>query len=138
MSTTPFAFGDGITPTSVFTLHEYIIEDRGSRYSVSYGLVHKREDIKAFLKELKSKKSYAKADHHSLAARIEHEGLIYETKNDDGETGAGQVILRLMQKHDVRNGVICVTRWFGGIKLMGDRFKHIQNATIIAIDHMQR
>jgi putative IMPACT (imprinted ancient) family translation regulator len=137
MSTTPFAFGDGLTPTSSFTLLEDVIEDRGSRYSVSYGLTTNRDDIKAFLKQLKSPKTYQKADHHSYAARIEHEGIIYETKSDDGETGAGMVILRIMQKHDVRNCVICVTRWFGGVKLMGDRFKHLQDATLIAIDDIK-
>ncbi len=137
MSTPAFALGDGITPTEPFTLLEQIIEDRGSRYSVSYGHVTSREDIKAFLKTLKKDKAYMRADHNSFAARIEHEGVIYETKNDDGETGAGMVILRMLQKHDVRCGVVCVTRWFGGIKLMGDRFKHIQDATLIAIDHMQ-
>ncbi len=137
MTTPAFAFGSGITPLASFTLLPLIIEDRGSRYSVSYGLVHNREDIKIFLKELKKDKAYARADHNSFAARIEHEGVVYETKNDDGETGAGMVILRMLQKHDVRNGVICVTRWFGGVKLMGDRFKHIQDATIIAVNHIK-
>ncbi len=137
MTTPAFAFGDGITPTSPFTLLPHIIEDRGSRYSVSYGLVQNREDIKTFLKTLKKDKAYLRADHNSFAARIEHQGVVYETKSDDGETGAGQVILRMLQKHDVRNGIVCVTRWFGGVKLMGDRFKHLQDATIIAINHMQ-
>ncbi len=137
MSTPAFALGDGITPPTSFALLEQIIEDRGSRYSVSYGCVQSREDIKVFLKTLKKDKAYMRADHNSFAARIEREGVIYETKNDDGETGAGMVILRMLQKHDVRCGVVCVTRWFGGIKLMGDRFKHIQDATIIAINHMQ-
>ncbi len=136
--TNAFALGDGVTPSFPFVLLEQIIEDRGSRYSVSYGVVHNREDIKAFLKTLKKAKAYARADHNSFAARIEHEGVIYETKSDDGETGAGQVILRMLEKHDVRNCVICVTRWFGGVKLMGDRFKHIQDATITAIEHMRR
>ena len=137
MSTPAFALGDGITPLSPFMLLPHIIEDRGSRYSVSYGLVHNREDIKIFLKTLKQDKAYARATHNTFAARIEHDGVIYETKSDDGETGAGMVILRILQKHDVRNGVVCVTRWFGGVKLMGDRFKHVQDATIIAIDHMK-
>lgn len=136
--TNAFALGDGITPASPFVLLPQIIEDRGSRYSVSYGLVHSREDIKTFLKTLKKDKAYARADHNSFAARIEHEGVIYETKNEDGETGAGMVILRMLGKHDVRNGVVCVTRWFGGVKLMGDRFKHIQDATLIAIDSMKQ
>lgn len=130
---TKFDFGDSRKPTKDFVLLGKIIEDRGSKYSVSYGKVHGKEDIKAFLKELKSSKKYAKATHNTWAARITHEGAVYETKNDDGETGAGMVILRVMQKEDITDCVICVTRWFGGVKLMGDRFKHVQDATKHAI-----
>lgn len=136
LQSTRFDFEDGKTPNSVFELCEQIIEDRGSRYSVSYGKVKGREDIKAFLKQLKQKKKYAKATHNSWAARISHEGAIYETKSDDGETGAGMVILRVMQKEEVTDCVICVTRWFGGVKLMGDRFKHLQDATKYAAEKM--
>ena len=130
-------FGDAKSPSSPFQLFEYIISDRGSQYSVSIGHVTGREDIKSFLKQLKSKKQYQKADHNSWSARLSHEGVIYETKNDDGETGAGMVILRLMQAADVTNCIVCVTRWFGGIKLMGDRFKHIQDATRHALTNME-
>jgi len=131
-----FDFEDKKTPETEFSLYEMIIEDRGSKYSVSYGQVHGKDDIKAFLKQLKQKKKYAKATHNTWAARISHEGLIYETKADDGETGAGMVILRVMQKEQVSDCVICVTRWFGGVKLMGDRFKHVQDATKYAIGQM--
>lgn len=131
--TTRFNFEDSKTPTQGFVLLEKIIEDRGSKYSVSYGHVKSRADIKAFLASLKGNKKYAKATHNTWAARIAKEGAIYETKNDDGETGAGMVILRIMQKEQVQDCVICVTRWFGGVKLMGDRFKHVQDATKIAI-----
>ena len=130
-------FGNAKTPSSPFQLFEYIISDRGSQYSVSIGHVTGRDDIKSFLKQLKSKKQYQKADHNSWAARLSHESVIYETKNDDGETGAGMVILRLMQAADVTNCIVCVTRWFGGIKLMGARFKHIQDATRHALNNMQ-
>lgn len=135
--TTALPFSDNLEPTEAFTLYEQIIKDRGSRYSVSIGKVSGREDIKEFLTTLKKPKAYKKADHHSYAARILHEGAVYETKSDDGETGAGMVILRIMQRQNVTNAVICVTRWFGGIKLEGDRFKHIQNATIYAIDTLR-
>ncbi|MFM2357344.1 MAG: hypothetical protein RJA61_81 [Candidatus Parcubacteria bacterium] len=131
-----FDFNDGRQSTADFVLHEKIIEDRGSKYSVSIGRVTGKEDIKAFLKKLKENKKYAKADHNSWATRISHKGAIFESKNDDGETGAGMVILRIMQKENLTNSIICVTRWFGGIKLMGDRFKHIQDATKYAIEHM--
>lgn len=135
---TRFDFEDRKSPASDFVLLKQIIEDRGSRYSVSYGRVQGREDIKLFLKRLKKNKKYAKATHNSWATRISNEGTIYETKSDDGETGAGMVILRIMQKEEVSDCVICVTRWFGGIKLMGDRFKHVQNATKYAIDDMTK
>lgn len=133
---TQFDFGDARIPREDFVLHEKIIEDRGSRYSASIGKVHGREDIKEFLKQLKGNKKYAKATHNTWAARISHEGTIFETKNDDGETGAGMVILRVMQKENITNCVICVTRWFGGVKLMGDRFKHVQDATKYAIERL--
>ena len=135
-NTPRFDFEDKKIPKTAFELHEQIIEDRGSRYSVSLGKVKGREEIKTFLKQLKSKKKYAKASHNSWAARISQDGIIYETKNDDGETGAGMVILRIMQKEQVSDCVICVTRWFGGVKLMGDRFKHIQDATKYATERI--
>jgi putative IMPACT (imprinted ancient) family translation regulator len=130
---TSFDLGDNQSPQTDFQLYEHIIEDRGSKYSVSYGRVQGREDIKLFLQRLKQNKKYAKATHNSWATRISREGTIYETKADDGETGAGMVILRVMQKEEVSDCVICVTRWFGGVKLMGDRFKHVQDATKYAI-----
>lgn len=133
---TRFDFEEKKIPQSDFVLLEQVIEDRGSRYSVSYGKVHGREDIKSFLIALKKNKKYQKATHNTWAARISHDGAIFETKNDDGETGAGMVILRIMQKEEVSDCVICVTRWFGGVKLMGDRFKHVQDATKIAVEHL--
>jgi putative IMPACT (imprinted ancient) family translation regulator len=136
LQSTRFDFEDKKIPESAFALHEMVIEDRGSRYTVSVGRVKGREDIKLFLKQLKKNKKIAKATHNSWAARISKDGAIFETKSDDGETGAGMVILRVMQKKEVNDCVICVTRWFGGVKLMGDRFKHVQDATQIAIDRM--
>lgn len=129
-----FDFEDGTGPIEDFVLHENIISDRGSIYSVSYGKVHNRGDIREFIKKLKRNKRYAKATHNTWAARISREGAIFETKSDDGETGAGMIILRSMQKEEVQNCVICVTRWFGGTKLMGDRFKHVQTAAVYAIN----
>lgn len=134
--TQPLDFGGGKQPSSTFMLFERIIEDRGSKYSTSCGRVAGREDILTFLKQLKSDKKYAKATHNSWAARITKDNVIYESKSDDGETGAGAVILRVMQKSEVTNCIICVTRWFGGTKLMGDRFKHLQDATTYAIKQM--
>lgn len=127
-------FNDGREPNTAFKLFEKIIEDRGSKYSVSIARVTEKDDIQSFLKTLKTNKKYAKADHNSWAVRMRHQESIYEGKNDDGEAGAGAIILRILQKENLINTIVCVTRWFGGTKLMGDRFKHIQDATKYAID----
>jgi putative IMPACT (imprinted ancient) family translation regulator len=130
---TQFDFGDDWEVERDFVLYEKIISDRGSKYSVSIGRVESEADIKAFLARLKSNKKYAKATHNTYAARMRNEGRIIETKNDDGEVGAGQTILRVMEREGVVNAVVCVTRWFGGTQLGGDRFRHVQDATKIGI-----
>jgi len=117
-----------------FILLENVIIDRGSKYSVSGGKVLNREEIKAFLTKLKTPKKYAKATHHSWAARLSRDGKIWETKQDDGETGAGAVILRIMQKQNYVNSIVVVTRWFGGTHLGTDRYKHVQDATKLILE----
>jgi putative IMPACT (imprinted ancient) family translation regulator len=103
-------FGSAKEIKSDFLLFEKIIKDRGSVYSVSAGRVKNREDIKKFLKKLKANKKYAKATHNSFAVRISNNGAIYETKSDDGETGAGNVILRILKKRDFVNIIVVITR----------------------------
>jgi putative IMPACT (imprinted ancient) family translation regulator len=130
-------FNNNKEPQEAFTLYEGIITDRGSKYSVSIGRVTNREEAKEFLKTLKQRKKYARATHNTYAVRIANNEAIFESKNDDGEVGAGMVILRIMQKENVVNCIICVTRWFGGVKLMGDRFKHVQDATKYVIERIK-
>ncbi|RXN37296.1 IMPACT isoform X1 [Labeo rohita] len=63
-----------------------------------------------------------------------HKRIYCEDKNsflqdceDDGETAAGGRLLHLLQILDVRNVLVVVSRWYGGILLGPDRFKHINN-----------
>ena len=130
-------FGTELSCKSDFLLFEKIIKDRGSVYSVSVGKVLSREDANKFLKKVKSNKKYRKATHNTYALRIAKEGKIYESKSDDGEAGAGNVILRVLQKKDFVNTIVCVTRWFGGTKLYADRFKHVQDATLYALEKVE-
>lgn len=106
---------------------ENIISDRGSKYAVSGGPCHSEADAKAFIKQLTRRKKFAKATHHSWGLLTE----IAPLKNDDGEAGAGMVILRMLEREEIRNEIIVVTRWFGGKHLGGDRFRHIQEAVRI-------
>lgn len=128
------SFNDEKKVTQPFLQFDKIISDRGSKYSVSGGKVLGQEDINKFLETLTSDKKYAKATHHSWAARVLRDGQIWEIKNDDGETGAGGVILRILQKQNFVNTLVVVTRWYGGKHLGSDRFKHVQDATVYFCD----
>ena len=110
-----------------------IISDRGSKYAVSGGPCATEQDAKAFIKALCRKKKFAKATHNSWALLTE-DGQI---KNDDGEAGAGMVILRMLEREGLRNHVVVVTRWFGGKHLGGDRFRHVQDAVRLYLDDLR-
>ena len=101
-----------------------IISDRGSRYAVSGGPCATADEARAFLKQLKRAKKFARATHNTWAC-LTAEGPL---KNDDGESGAGMVILRMLEREDVRDEIVVVTRWYGGKHLGGDRFRHVQEA----------
>jgi len=104
-----------------------IITDRGSKYAVAGGPCVDADAARVFVAELKRQKKFAKATHNSW-------GLITAAgpvKNDDGESGAGMVILRMLEREGVEGHIVVVTRWFGGKHLGGDRFRHVQEAVRI-------
>ncbi|WP_170331479.1 YigZ family protein [Ruegeria arenilitoris] len=109
-----------------------VLTDRGSKYAVTGASASSRADVDAVLAELKSYKSYAKATHNTWAAVLPTGAL----KADDGESGAAMVILRMMERAEMENHVIIVTRWYGGKKLGGDRFRRVQDATRFYLDHL--
>lgn len=106
---------------------ENILSDRGSKYAVSGAPCHSVEQAKALLTALRRRKKFARATHNSWAL-LTDDGPV---KNDDGESGAGAVILRMLERDARRNHLIVVTRWYGGKHLGGDRFRHVQSAVRI-------
>ena len=101
-----------------------VVPDRGSKYAVSGGPVSCRADVDSFLKNLKKNKKFAKATHNTWAALMDDGTPL---KGDDGESGAGLVILRMLERQGLTDHVIVVTRWYGGVKLGGDRFRRVQD-----------
>ena len=101
---------------------ENVVRDRGSRYAVTGAVVTNRAGIDAFVRELKRDKKFAKATHNSWAAILTGEGPV---RNDDGESGAGAVILKMLDREGLTDCVVVVTRWYGGVHLGGDRFAHV-------------
>ena len=106
------------------TIIENVLTDKGSKYAVSGGIATSRQEVDTLLKELKRHKKFARATHHSWAVMSSKDGAI---KQDDGETGAGMVILRMLEREEISDHLVVVTRWYGGTKLGGDRFRHIQS-----------
>ena len=100
-----------------------VLTDRGSKYAVSGAHAQDRTAVDALLKELKRDKSYARATHNSWGILFAQGNPI---KSDDGEAGAGMVIIRMLERADLTDHLIIVTRWFGGKHLGGDRFRHVQ------------
>ncbi|KAF5364153.1 hypothetical protein D9756_000318 [Leucocoprinus leucothites] len=54
--------------------------------------------------------------------------------DDDGETAAGGRLAHLLRILEVNNVLVVVTRYFGGIHLGPDRFKHINQAARNALE----
>ncbi|MGR3366342.1 MAG: YigZ family protein [Sagittula sp.] len=107
-----------------------IISDRGSRYAVSGGPCASEAEAQAFLTKLKRNKKFAKATHNTWGL-LTDDGPV---KNDDGESGAGMVILRMLEREGVTGEIVVVTRWYGGKHLGGDRFRHVQEAVRIYLE----
>ena len=109
---------------------ENALNDRGSKYAVSGGPVSSAEEARAFVKALCRNKKFAKATHNTWAVLLPDGPL----KNDDGEAGAGMVILRMLEREELQGHIVVVTRWFGGTKLGGDRFRRVQDSVRLYLD----
>ena len=113
-------------------IFEAVLSDRGSKYAVSGGQCRSKTDAQDFLKALCRKKKFAKATHNTWAVLLPDGTPL---KNDDGESGAGMVILRMLEREGVECEIVVVTRWYGGIKLGGDRFRRVQDCVRHYLDH---
>lgn len=107
-----------------------ILTDRGSKYAVSGAPCESEQAARDLLKTLKKQKKFSKATHNTWGLLLP-EGPI---KSDDGESGAGNVILRMLERGEIRNHLVIVTRWYGGKHLGGDRFRHVQTAVRAYLD----
>ncbi|XP_072569514.1 protein IMPACT isoform X2 [Paramormyrops kingsleyae] len=118
--------GDEETPPIT---HGLVITDRRSTFQPHLAPVVTSKQVKKVLDALYENKKIASATHNIYAYRIfcEDRQTFLQDCEDDGETAAGGRLLHLMQILDVRNVMVVVSRWYGGILLGPDRFKHICN-----------
>ena len=108
-----------------------VVSDRGSKYAVSGGACGSASAASAFTKLLCKNKKFAKATHNTWGV-ILPDGT--PLKADDGESGAGMVILRMLEREGRVGEIVVVTRWYGGKHLGGDRFRHVQECVRVWLE----
>ncbi|KAF6815245.1 hypothetical protein CPLU01_14185 [Colletotrichum plurivorum] len=64
--------------------------------------------------------------------------MLRESCEDDGETGCGEFILRLMREAHIVDAVVVLTRWFGGDMLGPDRWRIIRECVTEALSERMR
>ncbi|MBO8176106.1 MAG: YigZ family protein [Bacillus sp. (in: Bacteria)] len=94
--------------------HEIVIQK--SRFIAYVNRVQTEEEAQTFIQEIKKK--HWDATHNCSAYMIGENNQIQKA-NDDGEPSgtAGVPMLEVLKKKDLKDTVVVVTRYFGGIKL---------------------
>lgn len=108
-----------------------------SRFLTFVNRAENEQDAQAFIDEIKSQ--HKSANHNCSAYLIgEHDSV--QKANDDGEPSgtAGVPILEVLKKQGLKDTVVVVTRYFGGIKLGGGGLiRAYGKATTVGIEAAQ-
>ena len=91
-------------------------------------------------KILEIKKKYHDAQHHCFAFRIHEKNNTLNRFSDDGEPSgtAGAPILNILEKNNIENVIVIVTRYFGGILLgTGGLVRAYTGATVKALERVE-
>ncbi|VDN59181.1 unnamed protein product [Dracunculus medinensis] len=108
-----------------------VICDRKSTFQAHVAAITSEEEAMLVLNKLKENGKIARATHNIYAWNVDKivSGRLIKQHDceDDGETGAGAKLLNLLDMMKARNVIVIVTRWYGGIHLGPDRFRHICN-----------
>lgn len=98
--------------------------------------VETQEDAENKIKQMKKK--YYDARHNCVAYRVLENEKVIEKASDDGEPSgtAGGPMLNILQKNNLCNVLVVVTRYFGGILLgTGGLVRAYSDATLQAIEN---
>jgi len=113
---------------------EEIVEKK-SRFIANLFYVENEQEAIEKIKEVKKK--YHDARHNCYSYRVIENGEIIQRSSDDGEPSgtAGAPMLNILEKNNIVNVLIVVTRYFGGILLgTGGLVKAYSTALQLAIN----
>ena len=111
------------------------VVEKKSKFIANICRVETIEEAEEKIKNIKKK--YHDARHNCIAYRVVENGKIVEKSSDDGEPSgtAGGPMLNILQKNNLCNIVVVVTRYFGGILLgTGGLVRAYSDATQNAIE----
>lgn len=96
---------------------EYVLTEKKSKFIANLIKISSQVEAEETIK--KYKKQYHDARHNCIAYRVTDNEQILEKSSDDGEPSgtAGAPMLNILQKNNLCNVLIIVTRYFGGILL---------------------
>ena len=96
---------------------EYVLTEKKSKFIANLIKISSQKEAEEIIK--KYKKKYHDARHNCIAYRVLENDQIIEKSSDDGEPSgtAGAPMLNILQKNNLCNVLIIVTRYFGGILL---------------------
>lgn len=103
------------------TIQEQRIEkelvEKRSKFIATLFYVKNEDEAQTLIKSVK--KQYYDARHNCFAYRVVTENGIVERQSDDGEPSgtAGAPLLNILEKNNLCNVLVIVTRYFGGILL---------------------
>jgi len=121
---------DGI---QIFTAEP--ITDRKSTFVGRACNISHPAEVPLILSHLMTDRRISRAAHPIINAwRCQVGSLLHQDNDDDGESAAGGRLAHLLQILEVNNVLVIVTRYFGGIHLGPDRFKHINQAARNALE----
>jgi hypothetical protein len=119
--------------------HSHRITDRKSKFQAHFSRCWSEEEVQAVIDLVRNDSKCSQAVHPCIYAwRLESNtpGDVMIGSSDDGEGGAAAFLENLLQTRNISNGVLMVTRWFGGTLLGPDRFRHITNISEILLNQV--
>ncbi|MBR0350367.1 MAG: YigZ family protein [Clostridia bacterium] len=114
---------------------EYVLTEKKSKFIANLIYVESQEEAENVIKQFKKK--FHDARHNCIAYRVLKNDKIIDKSSDDGEPSgtAGTPMLNILQKNNLCNVLIIVTRYFGGILLgTGGLVRAYSDATSGAIN----
>ena len=112
---------------STFIAHAAVISSQARRAELLKSLMEEKPELET-------------ATHNAWAARTSYGNspLVQEASFDDGESGCGQFLLQIMREADIKNTMVVLTRWYGGVMLGPDRWRLMRECVSDALSAQMR